>query len=791
MVSIKAFFFKNKKLKFVIIVIITLIIISNIYAYYKFNLKYKNSLINHVTVISKESTNDKSITYLVKIGDDLYGDKILLKIYLDNKNNEIINNKDTLFFNRYGNYSYGDVLYINKKADNITLLKNDYEFNYKEYLSTRNIIGSVSVYDLKYIYTKNSIIKNVFNYKKQLDSFLSYNMGESYNLFKAIIYGEDFNLNDNIKEKFISIGQSITLSVSGTNIYVIYIVITFVFENILNKIISFFNINPNEGLKKYIYNILLIICYFIFYIFSGYKVSVLRVVIIYSLVAVLKIFNIKIYKFKKLIVGSLIFYIINPNILTSVSFILGSIATIGIYILYSNLKNYLLYKILKISYIKNTKNKINKSFKDRIFKYIIHSISIYISCILFILPIQIYFFNYFSFISVISNIFINSLYLLLVFFGTLLIMLFKIPFVSDILVLINNSLIYIINFIVEVLNNISLGINIPSPNFLTIILYYITLLLIIFKIKIINMYIYKFNKKIIKNIKKLRYRLSKISNVVISTLLILTIIVYIYTSYFNIFVNHFNVGQGNMSMIKDKEICIVIDIGSSTTSSVDYILTNYMLKKGIKDIDYLIITHLHADHVNGLYKLKDKILSKEIIIKNIIYSVPKDKTGFDDFIKFLDETKINKIKVNKDTKIKIGDDIVISILSPDINNYIHSNDLINSNSTVSLISLYNTHHLFLGDSTIETEKKIIENYNNIKEIKDKLNNLTSYVVAHHGSNTSSLEEFLKFTNSKNYIISAKKSKFNHPSPSVIESFKKFSFNYHITEIKGNKFINIK
>ena len=804
----------NKKL----IIIICLIIISSIYSYYKFNVSFKNEFINHLTIISKQDVSNNSITYLAKASDKYISNKILLKIYLDDKNKEILANKDMLFFNRYGNFKYGDVIYVGKKVDNISVLNNDYEFNYKNYLSSNNIINTVSVNECKYVYSKNDIFRSLAEYKKDLDIAIEKNITNNSNLFKAIIYGDDLNLDDSIKDKFIAIGQSITLSVSGTNIFSIYIIVYYLFK-ILQKV---FKINSSNKIVNIIFNIILIILYFTFYIFSSFKISVLRVVIIYSLVCMYKIFSKRLNRFKKLIYGSIILYILNPYSVTSISFILGVVATIGIYILFNNVNNFLLFKILKISssLSKSKKNKfknilvkkknikkltkklikeltkeLTKEFIKEIIKKIINITSIYISCNLFIFPIQLYYFNYFSLTSIISNLVINSLYFIQVFLGTMYIMFFKIPIISNILALFNNLILTVITFIVEKLNYINISFNFASPNIITIIIYYLVLLIIIYKDKIINFYVYKLLKKEKINsnnnkisIKKEKLNCKIIVNVVLIILLNVITLTYIYTSYFNVFVNHFNVGQGNMSIIKDKDIAIVLDIGSTTTKSTDYILQNYMLKKGIKDIDFVIISHLHDDHVNGLYNLKDKILNKEIVVKNVIYSIPKDFKGFDKFISFLDEVGINKIVVEKGDVVKIKN-ISIEFLSPDNDITIESNDSINTHSLVSLVSMYNTHHLFLGDSTVETEQFIINNVDD--DIKFKLKNLTSYVVGHHGSKTSSSEEFLKYTKGKYYIISAKKSKFGHPNDEVIDRFKKFSFKYFITENIGNKFINIK
>ena len=88
----------------------------------------------------------------------------------------------------------------------------------------------------------------------------------------------------------------------------------------------------------------------------------------------------------------------------------------------------------------------------------------------------------------------------------------------------------------------------------------------------------------------------------------------------------------------------------------------------------------------------------------------------------------------------------------------------------------------MGDATTQTEEWILKNIS--KENLEKLNKLTAIQIGHHGSKTSSSEEFIKSINSCIAIISAKKEKYGHPSKETIDILNKYKFNIKITQKDG-------
>ena len=213
-------------------------------------------------------------------------------------------------------------------------------------------------------------------------------------------------------------------------------------------------------------------------------------------------------------------------------------------------------------------------------------------------------------------------------------------------------------------------------------------------------------------------------------------------------------GQGDSAIIElpySKGIMVI-----DCFNSIDYLKAI-----GINNIDYLVITHSDNDHT-GDYKE----IIEEFNVKNIFYPKYDERfntllEGYNNIYPITDLSKINNQYFNVD------------ILGP-INKY----DDPNSNSIVLKIKIYNTSILFTGDMTEKEEYDVINKYKN---------NLKSDIlkVAHHGSNTSSTNEFIKYVNPKDSVISVGlNNSYNLPNKEIVNRINKYS-NIYLTKDLGN------
>ena len=140
-------------------------------------------------------------------------------------------------------------------------------------------------------------------------------------------------------------------------------------------------------------------------------------------------------------------------------------------------------------------------------------------------------------------------------------------------------------------------------------------------------------------------------------------------------------------------------------------------------------------------------------VEKVIFNCDEFNDLENELIKVLDKKKIPYYSCIKELNI---DDNKLYFL----NNKIHNNE--NDNSSVIYIELNNYKFLFMGDAGVEVEEDLIEKYN--------LNNIDVLKVGHHGSKTSSGEEFIDSINPKYSIISVgKNNRYGHPNKEVLNN----------------------
>ena len=160
-------------------------------------------------------------------------------------------------------------------------------------------------------------------------------------------------------------------------------------------------------------------------------------------------------------------------------------------------------------------------------------------------------------------------------------------------------------------------------------------------------------------------------------------------------------------------------------------------------------------------------------VENVV--IPLQASNYDNIntlLKIINNKNINLIVVNKGNKLNIeknlyfdiaGDPepVALDMLWPDKQNMITQNS-INNNSMVFKLNYKNFSCLFTGDIEEIGEKKLVQEY------KTSLKS-TILKVPHHGSKTSSTQEFIKAVEPKISLIGVGlKNKFGHPNQEVIE-----------------------
>ncbi|MEI6288308.1 MAG: MBL fold metallo-hydrolase [Actinomycetota bacterium] len=120
-----------------------------------------------------------------------------------------------------------------------------------------------------------------------------------------------------------------------------------------------------------------------------------------------------------------------------------------------------------------------------------------------------------------------------------------------------------------------------------------------------------------------------------------------------------------------------------------------------KNIDLLILTHPHSDHLKGLVEVLNRYEVKKIMMTGVLYS----SAVYSEFLKEIKNKNIPVEIIDHWQEIKIDDSVLLSILWPEKSLDGQSMENINNSSIVFKIIYGSTTALFMGDD--ESEEKLL------------------------------------------------------------------------------------
>ena len=220
-------------------------------------------------------------------------------------------------------------------------------------------------------------------------------------------------------------------------------------------------------------------------------------------------------------------------------------------------------------------------------------------------------------------------------------------------------------------------------------------------------------------------------------------------------ISFFDIGQGDAALIKTPAGQNILIDGGPGTKILEPLSKE--LSWYDKTIDLMILTHPHSDHVDGLIPVLKRYEVKQILSTGVVHSSPTYLAWLD----LVREQNIPLTIVDREQTIDLGDDCRLQIIYPLTNLSGREVSNLNNSSIVARLIYKDTSFLLMGDAEIEVEQELIQA--GIYLASDVLN------TGHHGSDTSSSEEFLKTVKPEYAIISSgQDNSFGHPSPRVLK-----------------------
>lgn len=230
-----------------------------------------------------------------------------------------------------------------------------------------------------------------------------------------------------------------------------------------------------------------------------------------------------------------------------------------------------------------------------------------------------------------------------------------------------------------------------------------------------------------------------------------------------------DVGQGDSILIDDGEYQLLVDGGPD-----DLVVERLgqILPVWDREIDYILNTHPHADHVRGLIDVQDYYLVGEV------FRAPQEYSS---------QTYKKFLEVYETEELRAGDDLgweglgKIEVLWP-IEGIEGKLEDPNAGSVVLLVSVGENDMLLTGDIGVEEEAEIIEMYD--------LAGIEVVKVGHQGSFTSSSREFLEKAGAKVGVISVGENSYGHPHQVILNRLAEFGVKIFRTDLHGSVLVEL-
>lgn len=244
----------------------------------------------------------------------------------------------------------------------------------------------------------------------------------------------------------------------------------------------------------------------------------------------------------------------------------------------------------------------------------------------------------------------------------------------------------------------------------------------------------------------------------------------------------FDVGQGDAIFITTPSGKTILVDGGPDDKVIDRLGRVLLFFK--KDIDIMILTHPHADHVTGLVSVLNHYNIKEIYYTGVVHT----SNVFIEWLKLIKEKQISMRIIDHKETLDFGDGARIEFLYPDHafsdvgetaeEKQGQSKNNLNNTSIVFKFVYGRTQFLFMGDAETPVEETLIASGEDLRA--DVLK------VGHHGSHSSTSEEFLKAVAPRYSIISCGlNNDYGHPHLSTLKKFERSGIHVYRTDTKGD------
>ena len=571
-------------------------------------------------------------------------------------------------------------------------------------------------------------------------------------LMNSMVLGDKYELEADVKDMYQKSGVSHLLAISGLHISIAGMSVYNMLRKRLNQKISA------------IAGILVILSYLIF---TGESVSAARAVCMLVMAIIADVRARTYDMLTALAMASVMQIMDNPYIICNTSYIMSFLAMLGIALVLPVISS----ADKTLVFIKK-KNRKNRTLKDEVIYLLCDSLSGCIAIQLMLLPALLYVSYETSFISVILNLIVIPLMPVVMISGI----------VSGLAGLVSikcawfmagaaHYVLKLYDILCKACADIQAGTYVTGrPQVWQLVLYMFILAVWIASDSEYVKYCTIYRVSNMSNLHGAGRNVCNISHniksVILIVLLILAAVNMRYVHPKGLYIMMLDVGQGDCIYIRDENgISYLFDGGSTDVKQAGkYRIYKTLRYMGIRRIDYAVISHGDADHVNGIKELID-MSGASFTVGEVVMPDIKDKDSEESYAGMIEYA--HKAGINISYK-KAGDVLVcdnstafkITCMHPcESYDYEDANDY----SAVYMIEYKDFSMLMMGDAGKKAEKCMMNDWKQHKELK-----VFALKAGHHGSRYSCSEAFLESIDPAIALISCgKDNRYKHPHKEML------------------------
>ena len=230
-------------------------------------------------------------------------------------------------------------------------------------------------------------------------------------------------------------------------------------------------------------------------------------------------------------------------------------------------------------------------------------------------------------------------------------------------------------------------------------------------------------------------------------------------------VHYIDVGQADSALLLCGGESMLIDGGNLAASDL---VVAYLADQGVEELDYVVCTHAHEDHVGGLAGALSQYPAGEVLSPVTEY----DSQAFGNFLKYTQEQGLSLTVPEPGDTWTVGT-AAVTVLGP-----VQDYDDTNNTSIVLRVDFGETSFLFTGDMERSAEEDLLESGAWLEA--DVLK------VGHHGSDTSTSYPFLREVDPDYAVISVgENNDYGHPSEDTLSRLRDDDVTVYRTDLQGD------